>query len=248
MYALILRETLAYADQIINDNSFEYGMDASAHKFLRALVTFTLERTAMFLKAYGSTTDDMFRQHVKSFDASALPPCLSELQEHIRRTPYISQIWCNAHLQEVTELSPLDCGWRIDENKKYSFLWITGDPLPQSIDDVTVVQQNVEASVQEATSNDEISGARLPSCEAGTLSQHLPIGGAATSFTEIPVTKWISNNATVRALSSSGLGQVQFLRILLVNGNDIGLCTPPAELKCMDTNVPELGILNFGLF
>ncbi|KAF5278034.1 hypothetical protein FQA39_LY18414 [Lamprigera yunnana] len=99
----------------------------------------------MFLKAYGSMTDDMFGQ-VNSFDASNLRPCLSELQEHIRRTAYIPQIWCNAHLQEVTELPPLDCDWRIDENNKYSFLWFSGDPLPQSIDDVTAVQQNVEAT------------------------------------------------------------------------------------------------------
>ncbi|KAF5295074.1 hypothetical protein FQA39_LY13225 [Lamprigera yunnana] len=50
----------------------------------------------------------------------------------------------------------------------------------------------------------------------------------------------ISNNATVRALSTSGLGQVEFLRIFLVNANDNGLCTPPAELKCMDATVLAL--------
>ncbi|KAF5274706.1 hypothetical protein FQA39_LY07098 [Lamprigera yunnana] len=31
-----------------------------------------------------------------------------------------------------------------------------------------------------------------------------------------------------------GCGQVEFVRIVLVNANDDGLCTPPAELKCMD--------------
>ncbi|KAF5269534.1 hypothetical protein FQA39_LY08723 [Lamprigera yunnana] len=50
----------------------------------------------------------------------------------------------------------------------------------------------------------------------------------------------ISTNATVRVLSSSGLGQVEFLRILGVNTNDNGLCTPPAELKCMDATVSAL--------
>ncbi|KAF5304727.1 hypothetical protein FQA39_LY09504 [Lamprigera yunnana] len=47
-------------------------------------------------------------------------------------------------------------GWRIDENNKYSFLRFSGDSLPQSIYNVTVVQQNVEAS--ELEDLDEVCG------------------------------------------------------------------------------------------
>ncbi|XP_023312426.1 uncharacterized protein LOC111692595 [Anoplophora glabripennis] len=96
----------------------------------------------MFLKAYKTTNDKIFRQKVKSFDASALPPCQSELREHILRTAYIAQIWSNAHLKEPTTLSPLDCGWKVDENAKYDFNWFSGVQLPQSIDDVTFDLQN----------------------------------------------------------------------------------------------------------
>lgn len=99
-------------------------------------------RSAMFLKAYKSTNDEMFRQNMKSFDASALPPCQSELREHILRTAYISIIWSNAHIKEPSTLSPLDCGWKVDENAKYDFNWFSDNQLPQSIDDVTFNQQN----------------------------------------------------------------------------------------------------------
>ncbi|KAF5273945.1 hypothetical protein FQA39_LY01060 [Lamprigera yunnana] len=34
-----------------------------------------------------------------------------------------------------------------------------------------------------------------------------------------------------------GCGQVEFLKIVLVNANDNGLGTSPAELKCMDATV-----------
>ncbi|KAJ8944606.1 hypothetical protein NQ318_011462 [Aromia moschata] len=99
-------------------------------------------RSAMFLKAYKSTNDKIFRQNVKSFDASALPPCQSELREHLLRTAYISKIWSNAHIKEPSTVSPLDCGWKVDENAKYDFNWFSDDQLPQSIDDVTFSKQN----------------------------------------------------------------------------------------------------------
>ena len=95
-------------------------------------------RSVMFLKTYKTTSKEIFKQKLKNFDATALPACDSELQQHIRRTAYISQIWNNVHLKVATSLSPLDCGWIVDENEKYCFHWFSGDQLPQSIDEITL--------------------------------------------------------------------------------------------------------------
>lgn len=77
---------------------------------------------------------------MKSFDAASLPPCKSELREHVLRTSYISQIWSNANCKVLTLLSPLDCGWETDENDKYIFKWFSGDQFPKSIDEFVLQQ------------------------------------------------------------------------------------------------------------
>lgn len=93
-----------------------------------------------FLKAYKNFKDDKILENIKSFDPSSLPPCQSELREHFLRAAYIAQIWTNAHLKTPTSLSPLDCGWKIEENK-YVFKWFTGEQLPQTVKDVTIEEQ-----------------------------------------------------------------------------------------------------------
>lgn len=98
-------------------------------------------RSAMFLKAYNTPNSEVvIRSKVKSFDAASLPPCKSELREHVLRTSYISQIWSNANCKVLTLLSPLDCGWETDENDKYIFKWFSGDQFPKSIDEFVLQQ------------------------------------------------------------------------------------------------------------
>lgn len=149
---LLLRNSDKYMDALTNLSKYRDGVDEEVFNEVEEFVCrmygykklnrINEIRSAIFLKTYNTMKDkEIFRQKVQSFDASALPPCQSELREHLKRTAYISQIWSNAHLTEPTTLSPLDCGWEENENGKYSFTWFTGDQLPQSIDDVTLEDQ-----------------------------------------------------------------------------------------------------------
>ncbi|KAJ8914073.1 hypothetical protein NQ315_014267 [Exocentrus adspersus] len=75
-----------------------------------------------------------------------MPPCESELTQQFLRASYIANIWCNAHRKLTTELSPIDHGWKIIENK-YEFDWFKGDQLPQLVNDVVFqpLQENSDS-------------------------------------------------------------------------------------------------------
>ncbi|CAG9762746.1 unnamed protein product [Ceutorhynchus assimilis] len=95
-------------------------------------------RLATFMKAYKfSDTQEQLKLQSTSFDGSILPPCKVELQQQIQRAIYISSVWCNAHFQHPTLLSPTDCGWQEVDNK-LEFLWFEGDQLPTSISDIII--------------------------------------------------------------------------------------------------------------
>ncbi|CAG9771355.1 unnamed protein product [Ceutorhynchus assimilis] len=95
-------------------------------------------RLATFMKAYKfSDTQEQLKLQSTSFDGSILPPCKMELQQQIQRAIYISSVWCNAHFQHPTLLSPTDCGWQEVDNK-LEFLWFEGDQLPTSISDIII--------------------------------------------------------------------------------------------------------------
>ncbi|OXU28043.1 hypothetical protein TSAR_013950 [Trichomalopsis sarcophagae] len=65
-----------------------------------------------------------------------MPPSQSELLQQflIVRAAYIANIWRNAHGKVITELSPIDHGWKKVEGK-YEFDWFQSDQLPQLVDD-----------------------------------------------------------------------------------------------------------------
>lgn len=86
-------------------------------------------RLATFMKAY--KCNDTLEQ-LKLQSTSKV-----ELRQQILRVIYISSVWCNAHSQHPTLLSPSDCGWKEVENK-LEFLWSEGDQLPTSIGDVII--------------------------------------------------------------------------------------------------------------
>lgn len=79
-------------------------------------------RYEMYEKIYKTRNDSekVLKKKIKGCDASAFPPSKQQLLQQIKRTTYISNVWCNAHLRCPTEKKPEDYGWTIIDNK-YTF-------------------------------------------------------------------------------------------------------------------------------
>ncbi|XP_050339343.1 uncharacterized protein LOC126765678 [Bactrocera neohumeralis] len=78
---------------------------------LKKLSDVNSARMEIFHKTYKVTdTSQPFSLNVRNYDACNLPPCRSELQQHLLRTKYIACWWRNAHNRILTELSPTDYG------------------------------------------------------------------------------------------------------------------------------------------
>lgn len=67
--------------------------------------------------------------------ACSFPPSRKELEQQYRRSVYISQIWCNSNVKNPTELSPVNYGWKIGQNR-YVFHWFDGEECPETVMDV----------------------------------------------------------------------------------------------------------------
>ncbi|KAL1493653.1 hypothetical protein ABEB36_009352 [Hypothenemus hampei] len=63
------------------------------------------------------------------YDASSLPPTKQELLQQIKRTLYICNVWCNAHLASPTEKTLENYGWTIIDGK-YEYYWFDGPQSP----------------------------------------------------------------------------------------------------------------------
>lgn len=60
-----------------------------------------------------SQKETVIKKKLVNYDASSLPPTKFELLQQLRRTLYISNIWCNAHMRCPTNLTPEECGWTL---------------------------------------------------------------------------------------------------------------------------------------
>lgn len=100
-------------------------------------------RYAMFTKAYScKDTNKVLKICAKNFDASTLPPCQSELKQQLLRASYIATSWRNAHLQHMTDLFPVENGWK-EVDGKYEFTWFQGEQLPTFVSDI-LLESNEE--------------------------------------------------------------------------------------------------------
>lgn len=105
-------------------------------------------RIETFLTNYSFTdTNKEFKINIKNTDASSLPPCSTELQEQFLRASFIAKIWRNAYRQVIENLSPVNHGWIINE-EKYAFCWFKGNQLPSLVNDV-ILQPELERNEQD---------------------------------------------------------------------------------------------------
>ncbi|KYN30246.1 hypothetical protein ALC57_00285, partial [Trachymyrmex cornetzi] len=95
-------------------------------------------RIAIFYKTYTvSDTSQPFSLNVRNYDACNLPPCQSELRQHVLRTRYIASLWRSAHTRMLNDMSPTDFGWT-NVNGKLEMSWFIGNQLPQAYEDVVI--------------------------------------------------------------------------------------------------------------
>ncbi|CAK1581026.1 unnamed protein product [Parnassius mnemosyne] len=99
-------------------------------------------RFQKFCSTYKSkNTNEPFQKSIQRYDASNLPPCKSELHQHLLRTQYITSVWRNAHLVKPTNLVPAGNGW-ILKNETYEFKWFEGDCVPETVLDAIKISEN----------------------------------------------------------------------------------------------------------
>ncbi|GFT06416.1 uncharacterized protein TNCV_3355611 [Trichonephila clavipes] len=77
------------------------------------------------------------KRKCRNFDLSSLPPCKSELYQHLLRVRYVTKFWRNAHLKIPSSLSPLASRWIINDDN-YDFVWFAGEQFPSSVADIVI--------------------------------------------------------------------------------------------------------------
>ncbi|KAG8179172.1 hypothetical protein JTE90_024376 [Oedothorax gibbosus] len=92
--------------------------------------------------------EEFNRENVKSFDASNLPPCKSELLQQFRRSNYITSLWINSYKKELRIFSPENNGWTLEDNH-YHFNWFDEDQLPG------FVSESLQEESEEDTKDDD---------------------------------------------------------------------------------------------
>lgn len=111
-------------------------------------------RYLMFLRNYKvkDTNEAFIKAKLKNFDASCLPPCYTELLQHMRRAHYIAHIWNKSTLPDPIEFEPETYGWTLTEGK-YDFQWFEGPQLPPSVKDIILDNEDSEGNFQFVTLN-----------------------------------------------------------------------------------------------
>jgi len=73
-----------------------------------------------------------------------LPPCRSELQQHILRTTFIAKMWTYAYSKLASTLSPEECGWSMTEMGSFEFQWFVGSQVSESVEDIELEEDTEE--------------------------------------------------------------------------------------------------------
>lgn len=84
----------------------------------------------LFEKWYKSKNEnEEIKKKIVGYDPSRLPPTKQELLQQIKRTVFICNVWCNAHIRCPTEKLPENYGWTIIDGK-YEYYWFDSPHSP----------------------------------------------------------------------------------------------------------------------
>ncbi|KAJ8966614.1 hypothetical protein NQ314_003422 [Rhamnusium bicolor] len=119
-------------------------------------------RVHLFTRNYGMVDkSESFGQNLLNFDACVLPPCRRELQQHLLRTAYITNIWSNAHRVIPNHYDPTKFGWVVEPNNTYNFRWFEGDEVPQFVHEVFLESDKTEDNIKKTSDNDAEDSGRI---------------------------------------------------------------------------------------
>ncbi|CAF4772011.1 unnamed protein product [Pieris macdunnoughi] len=91
-----------------------------------------------------------FKKKTSKLKATAFPPSCRELQQRMRRATYITQIWCNANVQNPSTITPNSYGWELI-NMKYEFHWFDGEEYPVKFIDIVEAGAETDNDANEST-------------------------------------------------------------------------------------------------
>ncbi|XP_045502594.1 uncharacterized protein LOC123706337 [Colias croceus] len=119
-------------------------------------------RYELFEKGYRSKggSEKVLKKNIIGYDPSSLPPTKQELLQQIKRTVFISNVWCNAHMRCPTDKVPENYGWTIIDGK-YEYYWFDGPQSP-SFEELSSQLQDLDTTEdqnEEDTDEDEESDA-----------------------------------------------------------------------------------------
>ncbi|CAB3225614.1 unnamed protein product [Arctia plantaginis] len=80
-------------------------------------------------------TKESFVKEICTFDSSMLPHCRPKLEQHLRRSRYVSSTWNNATHAAPTNLEPSSIVW-YKQNNMLSFNWFEGEQVPAAVDEI----------------------------------------------------------------------------------------------------------------
>lgn len=121
------------------DKSFDIIQSFICHLYgFKKLADVNKARIETFYKTYKVTdTSQPFSLNVRNYDACCLPPCKSELLQHLLRSKYIACLWRNAHNKNGINMTPTDYGWTEHEGKLEMTSFV-GNQLPEAYEDVVI--------------------------------------------------------------------------------------------------------------
>lgn len=118
-------------------------MYATQQNGLKHLKTVNEARLHLFIVNYGAAEiTDKFKKKLLNFDGCMLPPCERELHQHVLRTSYIGNMWCNAYMSMPCGLIADNYGWVLHDGS-YMFRWFEGDEIPERVGDVLQGLNNI---------------------------------------------------------------------------------------------------------
>ena len=90
-------------------------------------------RHKLFQETYGPKANNLLGK-LKNLDASALPPCESEIAMDVNRSAFIARMWANAHEKNIDQHPKLQDGWTQEgQEDQYTIVWFQGPQLPDSL-------------------------------------------------------------------------------------------------------------------
>lgn len=104
---------------------------------VKARKTVNEARCIIFDRIYTPKSgNEAFKKTTMKLEATSFPPCFRELEQHMKRSTYIAQIWCNAYKQIPSTLLPISYGWILNDGR-YDFDWFHGEECPEKVSDIT---------------------------------------------------------------------------------------------------------------